>query len=62
MTYAVLYGVGKAPFQIVEVPEGSSADDVNPEDRPLFGSGYGSPKEAQQAIDAYKKRSRPDAC
>ena len=61
MTHGVLYGVGKAQFEIIEVPEGSSLDDVNPEDRPVFGSGYGSRKEAQRAIDAYKKRSRPDS-
>ena len=60
MTYAVYRG-SKAQFQIVEVPEGSSPDDVNPEDRPVLGSGYGTMAEAQRAIDEEKERSRPDS-
>ena len=59
MTYAVYRG-GKGQFQIVEVPEGSSPDDVNPEDRPVLGSGYGTREEAQRAIDKDKEVSRPD--
>ena len=50
----------KAQFQIVEVPEGSSPDDVHPDDRRVLGSGYGTTAEAQRAIGKYKDRTRAD--
>ena len=49
----------KAQFQIVEVPEGSSPDDVNPEVPSILGT-YDTMEQAQRAIDKYKDRTRAD--
>ena len=50
----------KAQFQIVEVPEGSSPDDVTPENGSFLDVGYRTKEEARRAIDEEKDRSRPD--